>query len=70
MGSTVLPIRVGDVTISSNSSGPLFQKVFVGGEPEFSKVIRRSGVTGDDGMVFQNTARIFIGWCKDIHRLV
>jgi ribosomal protein S28E/S33 len=62
-----MPIRIGDVTIISatiiaNSSRPLFQKIFLRGESEFSKVIRRFGVTGDDGVVFQNAARIFIGW--------
>ena len=62
-----MPIRIGNVTIISvtiisNSSRPLFQKVFVRGEPELPKVIRRFGVTGDDGVVFQNAARIFIGW--------
>src|SRR5580693_7493528 len=60
-----MPIRISGVTIISNSSRPLFRKVFVRGEPELSKVIRRFGVTGDDGVVFQNAARIFIGWRKD-----
>src|ERR1700757_3383355 len=65
-----MPILIGNVTIIaaimiSNSSHPLFQKVFVRGEPESSKVIRRFGVTGDDGVVFQNAACIFISWRND-----